>query len=102
MSITLLSCFALQAQNIQGIVHDKSTGTIVPGASIIIKERPQSGTVADANGKFNLVLHNGETLRVKMVGYKSFERYFSKVQDGQQIEINLESGVALDEVLVTA
>ncbi|ULT22859.1 carboxypeptidase-like regulatory domain-containing protein [Sphingobacterium sp. E70] len=102
MSITLLSSFALQAQNIQGIVHDKSTGVIVPGASIIIKERPQGGTVADGNGKFSLVLHNGETLLVKMVGYKSYERYFAKVQEGQQVEISLESGVALDEVLVTA
>lgn len=102
LSITLLSCFALQAQNIQGIVHDKSTGVIVPGASIIIKERPQGGTVADGNGKFSLVLHNGETLLVKMVGYKSYERYFAKVQEGQQVEISLESGVALDEVLVTA
>jgi TonB-dependent SusC/RagA subfamily outer membrane receptor len=102
LGITMLSCFALHAQTIQGTVYDKASGTGIPGASIVIKERPRSGSMADSKGKFSITLHSGETLIVKMIGYKSFQQTFSTVQENQQIDINLEAGLALDEIMITA
>lgn len=102
LGIAMLCGFALRAQNIRGTVYDKTSGTSVPGASILIKERPGSGTTADSDGKFNIVLRSGETLVVKMIGYNPFQKQYAKVQDGQQIDIKLEPGVHLDEVMITA
>ncbi|TKC58554.1 TonB-dependent receptor [Pedobacter hiemivivus] len=100
--IMMLSCFALHAQSIEGTVQDKASGTSVPGASILIKERPGSGTMSDSEGKFSIVLRSGETLVVKMIGYKSFQRQFTKVQDAQHVDVKLEAGVTLDEIMITA
>lgn len=102
LGIAMLCGFALRAQNIRGTVYDKTSGTTVPGASILIKERPGSATTAGSDGKFNIVLQSGETLVVKMIGYNPFQKQYAKVQEGQQIEIKLESGVHLDEVMITA
>jgi TonB-dependent SusC/RagA subfamily outer membrane receptor len=102
LGIAMFSGFALSAQNIRGTVSDKASGTGIPGASIVIKERQGAGTTADSDGKFNIVLHSGETLVVKMIGYNTFQRHFAKVQEGQQVDIKLEAGVILDEVMVTA
>ncbi|MBE9601684.1 TonB-dependent receptor domain-containing protein [Pedobacter sp. MC2016-24] len=102
LGIAMLSVFALRAQNIRGTVYDKASGTGIPGASILIKERPGTVATADADGKFALVLYSGETLVVKMIGYNPFQKHYPKVHEGQQIDIRLEAGVVLDEVMVTA
>lgn len=102
LGIAILSGFTSYAQNIRGTVSDKASGAGIPGASILVKERPGSGTSTNSDGQFNLVLHSGETLVVKMIGYNTFQKHYPKVQDGQQFDIKLEAGVALDEVMVTA
>lgn len=98
----LCLCSALQAQVIKGTVLDKGTGQTIPGAAITVKERSGQGTMSDAQGHFNITLKSGETLQVRMVGYKHFQQHFTAVQDGQQVTVSLEPGIALDEVLVTA
>jgi TonB-dependent SusC/RagA subfamily outer membrane receptor len=102
LSITALSCFALQAQNIQGTVFDKASGKVISGATITIKERPKEGTFSDGNGKFNLSLRPGETMLVKMVGFTTYQEHFTSIKEGHHVDIYLTSGVELDEVMITA
>lgn len=102
LGVSMLLCFALQAQVIKGTVYDKANGESIPGASIIIKQRPKDGVMADANGRFSINLQSGEILIVKMVGYKPFQQHFNTITSGQQIDIHLEAGLSLNEVMVTA
>ncbi|MFZ4861715.1 TonB-dependent receptor domain-containing protein [Sphingobacterium sp. Mn56C] len=102
LGLTLLTGTAVQAQNMLGTVLNKASQEAIPGASISVKERPEIRTVADAKGNFRLVLHAGETLIVKMVGYSSFQQHFAQVYEGQHVQVDLTAGVALDEVMITA
>lgn len=102
LGTAMLLCCAIQAQTIKGTVHDKNSGETIIGASISVKEHPGKGVMADAQGKFTLQLQSGETLIVKMIGYKDFQKQYQVIKDSQQINISLEPGVELQEVMVTA
>lgn len=101
LAIALFCCSDLQAQVIKGVVYDKSTSQSIIGAGISIKEQPGKGTMADAQGRFTLSIQDGQTIVVSMVGYQNFQKtYHSK--DGQQLDIYLQPGLSLNEVMVTA
>ena len=101
LGLTVLLCTAAHAQLIKGTIYDKHTGESIIGASIAIKEHPGKGVMADEKGQFSIQLQSGETMIVKMVGYKTFQKQYQS-KDGQQLAIYLESGLALNEVMVTA
>ena len=55
---------------IKGIVIDIESGDTIPSASVIYKGQKVS-VAADEKGQFSIERHNGWTLTVKAVGYKS-------------------------------
>lgn len=66
----------MQAQAISGIVTD-ANGEPVIGASIIEKGTT-NGTVTDVNGRFNLNVKPGATLKISFVGYQAQEARAAK------------------------
>lgn len=101
LGLAMLLCSVVHAQLIKGTVYDKSTKESIIGASIAIKERPGTGVMTDSKGKFSIELKSGETILVKMVGYKNFHKQYHTTE-GQQLDVYLEPGLALNEVMVTA
>ena len=95
LGISMTLCCAVKAQVIKGTVYDKNTKETIIGASITVKEHPGKGVMADEQGKFTLQLQTGETLIVKMIGYKHFQKQYTAVKAGQQIDISLEPGLEL-------
>lgn len=82
----------------------KLTGTItdefgpVIGATVIIKGKPQIGTVSDADGKYALDISEGETIVVSFVGYAKKEILY---KGETTLDIKLEDeAYAFDEYVV--
>ncbi|MGB3548625.1 MAG: mucoidy inhibitor MuiA family protein, partial [Saprospiraceae bacterium] len=83
-------------RTVRGTVTDKETGEPLIGASILIIGAA-IGTITDLNGTYELNLPaEAESLRVSYTGYDS--REFEIV--GNQIDVALESGAMLEEVVV--
>lgn len=84
----------MQAQAISGIVTD-ANGEPVIGASIIEKGTT-NGTVTDVNGRFNLNVKPGATLKISFVGYQAQE-----VRAAKDMKVTLkEDSELLSEVVV--
>ena len=66
----LVMALAAQAQ-VTGIVVDKESGDTIPFASLLYKGHHVTA-VGEADGTFSIERHNGWTLTVKAVGYKTF------------------------------
>ncbi|MEM6700161.1 MAG: carboxypeptidase-like regulatory domain-containing protein, partial [Bacteroidota bacterium] len=91
------SVFA-QTRTISGIVTDESGEPLI-GASVIWKGTTK-GVVTDFEGAFEIeVADEKVTLMISYTGYSSREKVVQKSQN--RITIKLESGVELDEVVVT-
>lgn len=90
------SAFAQQSL-ISGTVRD-SSGVILPGVTVSIKEMLGRATSTDLNGKFAIDAAAGATLVFSLVGYETEEINI----DGQQtLEVVLREGNALmDEVVI--
>ena len=58
------------AQQLTGVVIDKQTGDSIPFASLIYKGNHVS-VAGEADGTFSIERHNGWSLTVKAVGYKT-------------------------------
>lgn len=84
---------------ISGIVIDEETGETLPGVNIIIKGTTQ-GTTTDLDGKFAIIVDEGETLVFSYVGYDKQE-VSANNQTDLTIRLRLDSDV-LGEVVVTA
>jgi len=83
----------LLAQEVSGIVTD-DTGPL-PGVSVIIKGTT-TGTSTDFNGNYSISANNGDILVFSYVGYDKQEI----VVTGNQLNVILKSGVALDQILL--
>ncbi|MFC5270147.1 TonB-dependent receptor [Adhaeribacter terreus] len=60
---------------LSGFVRDSQTNETLPGASIILKNDPQKGTVTDANGFYQLTFPSGNhTVLVQYIGYQPLEK----------------------------
>jgi Ca-activated chloride channel family protein len=92
MLITFLS-FG-QGKTITGVVSDKSGP--LPGANIVVKKTTRS-TQTDFNGKYTIKATEGEVLVFSFTGYTSKE---IKVSKALVINVKLESGTTLEEVVV--
>ncbi|MEM9885020.1 MAG: mucoidy inhibitor MuiA family protein [Bacteroidota bacterium] len=88
-----------QENTLTGRVLDADSGEPLIGASVFIKGT-NVGTVTDVNGCYTLnspLLKNGTIV----VSYTGFSTKEVAVQNSSRIDIPIEEGVALDEVVVT-
>lgn len=79
-----------------GIVSDDVSGPL-PGVSVLIKGTT-TGTETDFDGKYSINVKTGDVLVFSFVGMESAEK---TVDASNTINIQLESGNVLDEVVVT-
>lgn len=108
--ITLLLLFSIFMVNnmkaqyiVSGRISD-ADGISLPGASIIVKEIPTLGTVADSNGLYQikLPLNRPYTLIASFIGYDSVTKTVSEEKQEEQDFHLTENLQALGEVVVTA
>ena len=84
---------------VSGKVTDPSGETII-GANVIIKEVPAIGTITDINGMFELnIPANGTVLIISYTGYQTQE---IDISGRTEINVVLDQGQLLDEIVVTA
>ena len=96
MALVVHLAFA-QTKTITGTVSDDS-GVPLPGVNVLVKGT-SSGTQTDFDGKYSINAEVGETLVFSYVGFGNQE---ITVEDSNTIDVQLEAGEALEEVVVTA
>ncbi len=98
MYVLLMFPLCVFAQGtVTGTITEASTGSPLPGANIIIKGTT-TGTTSDFDGNFSIDVDVfPETLVISSVGYTTQE---VNVASAQNINIALQDGVALEEVLL--
>jgi len=100
--LTTISAFSQKKFTVSGIIKDESTGEQLIGATIRIKELPQSGTITNSYGFYSITAPEGEyTLLYTYIGYEPFARLVS-LHKGQTINIGLHSKSELKEVVISA
>ena len=100
--LTLLLAFIVQIsfaqdKTITGTVSD-NTGLPLPGVNIVIKGTA-TGTQTDFDGNFTISAATGQTIQFSYVGFQSQE---VAVGASNTMNVSLEQGDVLDEVIVTA
>lgn len=86
-------------RTITGIVLDEA-GEPLPGASVYIKGKPQTGVTAGIDGKFSLTVPaKTKAIIVSFVGMEQQEIVL--LEKTQNYVINLESSTMIDEVVIT-
>ena len=83
----------MMAQQVSGVVKDDSGA--LPGVSVIVKGTT-TGTSTDFDGNYTVTANNGDILVFSYVGYDTQE----VVVTGNQMNVALISGVALDQVVL--
>ncbi len=97
--LLLLYAAAASSQELKGFVVDRHTGDTIPFASLIYKGHHVSAP-GEADGSFSIERHNGWTLTVKAVGYKT-ETISIKESTPQPLIVKMKSETKrLDEVVV--
>ncbi len=100
--LTAISAFSQKKYIISGTIKDESTGEQLIGATIRIKELPQTGTITNSYGFYSITAPEGEyTLLYTYVGYETFARQVS-LHQSQTINIGLHSKSELREVVISA
>jgi TonB-linked SusC/RagA family outer membrane protein len=100
--LLLVICFGIlgiaSAQvRISGTVTDAETGDPLPGVNVIEKETV-NGTITDVDGSYSLTVEGSSSVvEFSFVGYETTE---VTVGNGTVINVSLNVGVALDEVVV--
>ena len=103
LSTTLLLLpFLLHAQvrhTVSGTVKDASTGETLIGATVRLKEIPQSGTAANSYGFYSLTAREGSyTIVVSYTGYENTEQQI-QLDKPVSVNISLAAKNQLQEVL---
>lgn len=86
-----------QEQTISGIVTGADDGYPLPGVNVIVKGT-STGTQTDFDGKYQIQATEGEILVFSYVGYDTKN---VKVGKSRVVNVALESGSMLDEVVVS-
>ena len=86
-----------QTMKISGTVLDRD-GVPIPGVNIII-EGTTSGTATDFDGKYSISANQGQKLIFSSIGFQSRNVTVGK---NSVINITMEEGTSLDEVVITA
>ncbi len=90
----------MQAQNVSGRVKSASDGSPVIGASIL-ERGTNNGTITDLDGNFSIQLTAlPATLEISYIGFTTQTVVVETAQQG--LEITMDEGAVLDEVVVTA
>ncbi|RZS97844.1 SusC/RagA family TonB-linked outer membrane protein [Cecembia calidifontis] len=92
----VMNAFA-QERRVEGRITDPS-GEPLPGTSIIIKGTTK-GTVADINGRYNILAHSSDTLSFSYIGFEKVEK---AVGNANIINVTLKEGIEISEVVITA
>jgi len=97
-----IACFGQKKYTISGTVKDQLTGETLIGATIRIKELPQSGTITNGYGFYSMFIPEGEyTLTFTYTGYQPVEQHISLHKD-QKINILMPLNNSLKEVVISA
>ncbi|MBK9933336.1 MAG: TonB-dependent receptor [Cytophagaceae bacterium] len=100
MSSSML--FAQEKFTISGTMRDKATGEELIGATVVVKEIPNTGKAANEYGFYSITLPKGNyTLRATYIGYNEIEKTIT-LDKNLKIDWDLESGKMLQEVVVKA
>ena len=100
MALLLISQLTFaQAKTVSGTITASDTNEPLPGVSVVI-EGTTTGTVTDLDGKYNLEVPNNDAVLV--FSYIGQTTQTVKVGEQTEISVVLESGVNLDEFVVTA
>ncbi len=94
----IITTIGLYAQNeltqtIRGVIIDKQSQTVLPGASIILSgSNPTIGTTADIYGNFKLerVPIGRQSINISFIGYNSITKSNINVTSGKEIVLTIE------------
>jgi TonB-linked SusC/RagA family outer membrane protein len=86
-----------QQKTITGLVNDDQ-GVPLPGATVVVVETGE-GTTTDFDGNYSIGAEEGQTLTFSFVGYTSQEVV---VGSASSYDVTLQTGNALDEIVVTS
>ena len=86
-----------QSRTITGNISDGSSGEALIGATILVKGTT-NGTVTDFDGNYSIDASTGDVLVISFTGYNSIEQ---TVGEGNTLNITLDQGVLIDEIVVT-
>lgn len=92
----LLFCMSVSAQ-VSGVVTDGQTGDPLIGASIFVKGT-STGTISDIDGSYTIDAPGSGVLVFSFVGYEELE---VPVSNRSNVDVTLQVGKLLDEVVVT-
>ena len=92
-----LMASAALAQSVAGTVTDAKTGEGLPGVAVVV-EGANTGVITDMDGMYSIKAATGDVLMYSFVGYNTARKEVT----GGTMDVSLESGVDLDEVVVTA
>jgi len=99
--LLITPAFAQKKFTVSGIIKDASTGETLIGATVIIKELPQTGAAGNAYGFYSLSAPEGDyTLIYSFVGYTPISQTVSLHTD-VNINISLNSKNDLQEVVIS-
>ena len=93
-----------QTASLSGTITDASTGDVLPGTNVILKEL-QRGTSSDTEGKYELtnIPYGSYTLEVSFLGYKKVTREVDVDEPEMIMDFSLEVDLlGLQEIYVTA
>jgi len=99
LTLFLSSSLYAQKVHVNGIITENSTGLPLPGATIQIKNTPET-SVTDRNGSFRMYAVPGDELEIKFVGFVT--KTVIAPADESILHISLDEDVRLlSEVVVT-
>ena len=100
----LVACpvFAQKSFTISGTIEDAATGEKLIGATVKIKELPQSGTITNAYGFYSISVTGGTyTLIFTYIGYQPIEQQVT-LDKSEVIDIRLHEKNELNEVVISS
>ncbi len=98
--LTAIQAIAQKKYTISGTIKDAATGETLIGATVTIKELPQSGTATNSYGFYSLTVPAGDyMLLYTYIGYKTIIKQVSLHQN-PTINVALSSNSELDEVVI--
>ena len=99
LSVFLLSFQMIWSQSIRGTVTDNGTGETLAGVSIQ-EQGTTNGTTTDADGNYELTLTS--TTAKLIFSYVGFTSKTIDINGVTELNVTLDAGSVLDEVVVTA
>lgn len=98
LGLLLITSMAMaQSRTISGSITDGSSGEPLIGATVLV-QGTSTGAVTDFDGNYTIEASTGDVLVVSFTGYTTQE---ITVGDGNTLDVTLEQGIVIDEIVVT-